>query len=150
MESGYGVKRQAENSPSTIDDEGGQTINVTSNGNGGVSLTDSVSGNDESEFTLRNSTTPPESVTYECSSQGFKLQFSATPAPVTLNGIGSSCGAGCFQAAQPGGSGSWKLVLQANTANGAGSRTPPGKSYSYTVTLLDTGESHDPTMDIEC
>lgn len=150
METGYGVKLQAADGPANVDDEGGRTISVASNGNGGVTLTDSESGNSESEFTLQNSTTPPESVTYQCSTQGFTLQFSATPAPVTLNGTGTSCGAGCFQAAKQGDSGPWKLVLQASNAAGTGSNTPPGRSYSYTITLLSTGESHDPTVDIEC
>lgn len=149
MESGYGVKRQLVDDPANVDDEGGRTINVASNGNGGVTLTDSVSGNDESRFKLQNTTNPPESVTYKCASQGFSLQFSGTPLPVTLFGTGSSCGTGCFQAAQQADE-SWQLVLKANSASGTGSNTPPGKSYSYTVTLLDTGESHDPTIDIEC
>lgn len=145
MEVGQDSKQLLVNNPSNVDDEGGKTIIVASNGAGGITLTDSQSGNDESNFVLRKTPPNPEIVTYQCNTQDFSLQFSANPPPVALIEGGSGPSKGYFQAAQAGPNGYWRLQLQANAAPGLA-----GKAFSYTVTLLGTGESHDPTMDIQC
>lgn len=149
MPSESAVKRQVVTGPSDdVDNEDGRTILVA------VGLTDSKSGKSESTFKLKNTTSPPGTVTYKSLSQNFQIQFPAgTTVPVQLApGLpGTQCPntSGCFQGVQQT-DGSYQLVLQALNQDGIGKKSKPGNPYPYTITLLGQTSSEDPTMDIEC
>lgn len=142
-------KRRYGDSPSLAGDEAGRTL-IVSKRDGEIHVSDAANLVGETIFTLKNTTQPPESISYVCTEE-FTLTFTdgAQRTPVHIDGIGVQLDRNQFQSF-PLLPGLAMLRLQAIDEEGIGLLKPPGRRYPYRLGLPKSGLHVDPDMDIQC